>query len=67
MGFQGESRRGQILKKLDLRLEFLKSFVLYWRTHGRTDMARSTHLLMLIKNTFWGRKSFLLSVTYILG
>ncbi|SPP78901.1 Hypothetical predicted protein, partial [Drosophila guanche] len=36
------------------------------RTDGQTDMALSTRLLMLIKNiyTLWGRKRFLLCVTY---
>jgi len=33
---------------------------------GQTDMARSTRLVILIKNIYslWGRKRFLLSVTY---
>ncbi|SPP89249.1 Hypothetical predicted protein, partial [Drosophila guanche] len=37
------------------------------QTHGQTDMAQSTRLLLLIKNiyTLWGRKRFLLCVTYI--
>jgi len=36
------------------------------RTDGQTDMARSTRLVILIKNiyTLWGRKRFLLPVTY---
>jgi len=36
------------------------------RTDGQTDMARSTRLVILIKNiyTVWGRKRFLLPVTY---
>jgi len=36
------------------------------RTDGQTDMARSTRLVILIKNTYtlWGRKRFLLPVTY---
>jgi len=33
--------------------------------NGQTDMARSTRLVILIKNhTLWGRKRFLLPVTY---
>jgi len=34
--------------------------------YGQTDMARSTRLVMLIKNkyTLWGRKGFFLPVTY---
>ncbi|SPP88917.1 Hypothetical predicted protein, partial [Drosophila guanche] len=37
------------------------------RTDGQTDMAQSNRLLILIKNiyTLWGRKRFLLCVTYI--
>jgi len=36
------------------------------RTDGQTDMARSTRLVILIKNiyTLWSRKRFLLPVTY---
>jgi len=36
------------------------------RTEGQTDMARSTRLVILIKNiyTLWGRKRFLLPVAY---
>jgi len=36
------------------------------QTDGHTDMARSTRLVILIKNmyTLWGRKRFLLPVTY---
>jgi len=36
------------------------------RTVGQTDMARSTRLVILIKNiyTLWGRKRFLPPVTY---
>jgi len=36
------------------------------RTDGQTDMARSTRLVILINNiyTLWGRKRFLLPVTY---
>jgi len=36
------------------------------RTDGKTDMARSTRLVILIKNicNLWGRKRFLLPVTY---
>jgi len=36
------------------------------RTDGQTDMGRSTRLVILIKNiyTLWGRKRFLLPVTY---
>jgi len=36
------------------------------RSDGQTDMARSTRLVILIKNihTLWGRKRFLLPVTY---
>jgi len=36
------------------------------QTEGQTDMARSTWLVILIKNiyTLWGRKRFLLPVTY---
>jgi len=36
------------------------------RTDGETDMARSSRLVILIKNihTLWGRKRFLLPVTY---
>jgi len=36
------------------------------RPDGQTDMARSTRLVILIKNiyTLWGRKRFLLPVTY---
>jgi len=36
------------------------------RTDGQTNMARSTQLVILIKNiyTVWGRKRFLLPVTY---
>jgi len=36
------------------------------RTDGQTDMARSTRLVILIKNkyTLWGRKRFLLPVAY---
>jgi len=36
------------------------------RTEGQTDMARSSRLVILIKNiyTLWGRKRFLLPVTY---
>jgi len=36
------------------------------RTDRQTDMARSTRLVILIKNiyTLWGRKRFLLPVTY---
>jgi len=35
------------------------------RTDGQTDMARSTRLVILLKNiyTLWGRKRFLLPVT----
>jgi len=35
-------------------------------TNGQTDMARSTRLVILIKNiyTLWGRNRFLLPVTY---
>jgi len=33
------------------------------QTDGKTDMARSTRLVILIKN-IWGRKPFLLPVTY---
>jgi len=35
------------------------------RTDGQTDMARSTRLVILIKNicTLWGRNRFLLPVT----
>jgi len=35
-------------------------------TDGQTDMARSTRLVILIKNiyTLWGRNRFLLPVTY---
>jgi len=38
----------------------------YVRTVGQTDMARSTRLMILIKNIYslWGRKRFLLPVTY---
>jgi len=38
----------------------------YIRTNGQTDRARSTRLVILIKNinTLWGRKRFLLPVTY---
>jgi len=40
----------------------------FLRTDGQTDIARSTRLVILIKNiyTLWGRKRFLLSVTYFL-
>jgi len=36
------------------------------RTDGQKDMARSTRLVILIKNiyTLWGRNRFLLPVTY---
>jgi len=36
------------------------------RTDGQMDMTRSTRLVILIKNiySFWGRKRFLLPVTY---
>jgi len=36
------------------------------RIDGQTEMARSTRLVVLIKNiyTLWGRKRFLLPVTY---
>jgi len=36
------------------------------RTDTQTDMARSTRLVILIKNiyTLWGKKRFLLPVTY---
>jgi len=36
------------------------------RTHRQTDMARSTRLVILMKNiyTLWGRKRFFLPVTY---
>jgi len=36
------------------------------RTVGQTDMARSTWLVILIKNIYhlWGRNRFLLHVTY---
>jgi len=36
------------------------------RTDGQTDMARSTPLVILIKNiyTLWGLKRFLLPITY---
>jgi len=38
------------------------------RTDGQTDMTRSTRLVILIKNiyTLWGRKRFLLPVTFFL-
>jgi len=38
------------------------------RSYGQTDMARSTRLSILIKNicTLWGRKRFILPVTYFL-
>jgi len=38
----------------------------FTRTEGQTHLARSTWLVILIKNvyTFWGRKRFHLPVTY---
>jgi len=41
------------------------TFQLKIRTDRQTDMARSTRLVILIKNiyTLWGRKRFLLPVT----
>jgi len=51
------------LNSLALRALEVSAFI---RTDGQTDMARSTRLVILIKNmyTLWGRKRFLLPVTY---
>jgi len=40
--------------------------IAFIRTNGQTDMARSTRLVVLIKNiyTLWGRKLFLLPITH---
>jgi len=48
---------------LALKVFEISAFI---RTDGQTDMARSTRLVILIKNiyTLWGRKRFLLPVTY---
>jgi len=50
------------LNSLDLISE-VSAFI---RTNGQTDMARSTWLVILIKNiyTLWGRRRFFLPVTY---
>jgi len=51
------------LNSLALIVSEISAFI---RTDGQTDMARSTRLVILIKNiyTLWGRKRFLLPVTY---
>jgi len=48
---------------LALKVSEISAFI---RTDGQTDMARSTRLLIMIHNiyTSWGRKRFLLPVTY---
>jgi len=47
-------------------LALIVSEISAFRTDGQTDMARSTRLVILIKNIYilWGRKRFLLPVTY---
>jgi len=51
------------LNSLALIVSEISAFI---RTNRQTDMARSTRLVILIKNiyTLWGRKRFLLPVTY---
>jgi len=45
----------------------VSEIIAFIRTDGQTYMARSTRLVILVKNTctLWGRKRFLLPVTYI--
>jgi len=51
------------LNSLALIVSEISAFI---RTDRQTDMARSTRLVILIKNvyTLWGRKSYLLPFTY---
>jgi len=53
----------QNLNSLALIVSEISAFI---RTDGQMDMARSIRLVILIKNiyTLWGRKRFLLPVTY---
>jgi len=61
------TRSSEICMRNPNSLALIVSVILaFIRTDRQTDMARSTRLVILIKNmyTLWGRKRFLLPVTY---